>query len=876
VCPDNETLLAFIQGQPGTGGQQIEAHLAACSGCAEVAIWAAAHLVNSREARPAPPRAQLASGSRVGRYQILDMIGRGGMGQVYAAYHPDLDRKIALKVVDGDGEADPQRQRMLLREAQIIARLNHPNIVTVHDAGIVGDRVYVAMEFIDGQTIAAWLDDGKRSWREAVEVFLAAGRGLAAAHAADVVHRDFKPQNVMIGNDGRVRVADFGLARPLKQPAEMGSPTNSVQATESLLSTTIGVVVGTPAYMAPEQLRGGKADARSDQFSFCVALHEAIHGVRPGTGAGSSSRGRGAPAWLKAVIRRGLEVDPEQRFASMHQLLRTLERGRSRLRRNVAAVAASVLLLIAAISVGRASSQRQFSCEPPRRRMAAIWSADESAGSPRGALHARFLASGLSDGGGIWRRLATVLDDRLNAWSGMYREACEATHVRGEQSPTVLDLRMTCLNDALSETRAYTSALQSADAETLSRAVPGALALAGVQRCADVASLRLQVPLPTDPAVRLEVEKLQERLKEAHVLLSLDHPSDAERRLTAIVREARALPYRPALGQALVDLSLAQGRLVKLDEARQTSVEALAVAESARDDLTAVVAADGLCFTATSEGQYGEAERWLTFGEAVIERLHAGGSLVASWILNERGNLHYRRGEFSAAEAAYQRSLDLKRKLLGPLHPDVGVTLSNLALALEELDRLTDAWAAVHTALAIQESQGEGPSVMFANNLVIEAETLHKQGRLDDAQRDIDRASRVDEAQPYKVERLTAEILELRGELLIDRHRPAEAMQLLKRAKALQAHVHDQDPIALAEANAAMGRAIAAAHGNARRARDLAFGACQVFERSGYESRKRSLISWFDQLDGPHARGARSCDDLRPLSSPTGRTLSAG
>src|SRR5262245_35141530 len=163
---------------------------------------------------------ELQPGARVGRYQILGGLGRGGMGEVYAAYHPDLDRRIALKVVQGGGGNSTERRARLLREARAIARLSHPNVVSVYDAGTVGDRVYIAMEFVEGQTVDAWLQSKPRSWREVLDVFIAAGRGLAAAHTAGIIHRDFKPQNVMIGRDGAVRVMDFGLARMAEEPAD--------------------------------------------------------------------------------------------------------------------------------------------------------------------------------------------------------------------------------------------------------------------------------------------------------------------------------------------------------------------------------------------------------------------------------------------------------------------------------------------------------------------------------------------------------------------------------------------------------------------------------------------------------------------------------
>ncbi|HTM19495.1 MAG TPA: serine/threonine-protein kinase, partial [Kofleriaceae bacterium] len=203
--------------------------------------------------------AALAAGSKVGRYVVLELIGGGGMGMIYKAYDPQLDRAVALKLMrPAAAESDPDASNRVLREAQSLAKLQHPNIVAVHDAGLFGDQVFAAMEYVAGDTVSRWLKVEPRSAEEIVDVFRAAGRGLAAAHAAGLVHRDFKPDNVIVGTDGRVRVLDFGLARPAGDAAA-GGPS-----------------AGTPAYMAPEQHDHRVADARSDQYSFCVALYEAV------------------------------------------------------------------------------------------------------------------------------------------------------------------------------------------------------------------------------------------------------------------------------------------------------------------------------------------------------------------------------------------------------------------------------------------------------------------------------------------------------------------------------------------------------------------------------------------------------------------------
>src|SRR4051812_10268762 len=242
---------------------------------------------------PQPPRQPgepLPRGSAVGRYVVLERIGSGGMGVVYAAYDPELDRKVALKLLRPDraGAAGEAALR-LQRGAQAIARLSDPHVVAVYDAGTFGDQVFVAMELMEGRTLRQWLGEGKRGWREIVDVFVAAGRGLAAAHAAGLVHRDFKPDNVLLGTDGRVKVADFGLARPVGDADPGGGEAALMESPGSrgLLATPLtewGVAMGTPAYMAPEQLRGERADARSDQFSFCVALWEALYGRKPFAG----------------------------------------------------------------------------------------------------------------------------------------------------------------------------------------------------------------------------------------------------------------------------------------------------------------------------------------------------------------------------------------------------------------------------------------------------------------------------------------------------------------------------------------------------------------------------------------------------------------
>ncbi|HEY0993040.1 MAG TPA: serine/threonine-protein kinase, partial [Kofleriaceae bacterium] len=300
---------------------------------------------------PAPD--ELVAGRRVARYVLLERIGQGGMGVVWAAHDPELDRKVAVKLVHAHKASERARGR-LLREAQAMAKLSHPAVVPVFDVGAVGDQLFIAMELVDGVTLRHAL--ASASPGAALAMFVAAGRGLAAAHDAGIVHRDFKPENVMVGRDRRVRVTDFGIARL--------AAADDVELTDSITEpwrplTRAGAIVGTPRYMAPEQRRGEPADARSDQFSFCLALWEAVLGTLPhlhpaqirpslgstvtaqpscpvppdsgsassldppGDAAGASdapaarASSRRSPAWLRRILTRGLASDPAERWPSM-------------------------------------------------------------------------------------------------------------------------------------------------------------------------------------------------------------------------------------------------------------------------------------------------------------------------------------------------------------------------------------------------------------------------------------------------------------------------------------------------------------------------------------------------------------------------------
>jgi len=379
ACPSADVLTRFVDDALTPEERlSIEGHLDECDDCrSTVAMLARAasaerrspgDLLTERSVPPEalddtalaptsglierPSRRHLESGAKVGRYVIGERLGMGGMGVVYAARDPDLDREVAIKVLRSDlSRTDRDAARRIAREAQAMARISHPNVVNVHDVGTIGDQVFIAMERINGKTLRAWLAATPRTVAEILEMFIAAGRGLIAAHDAGIVHRDFKPDNVLVGDDGRARVTDFGLAYDRRLDESDAATNSSEGATRP--------IVGTPAYMAPEQHAGGNADPRTDQFSFAVSLYEALYGRRPFSGTTREeladavvdgrvdpAPGSRVPASLRAIVLRALATKPGDRFATMADLLRALGRDRGRRPRRVAITALMLLALV--------------------------------------------------------------------------------------------------------------------------------------------------------------------------------------------------------------------------------------------------------------------------------------------------------------------------------------------------------------------------------------------------------------------------------------------------------------------------------------------------------------------------------------------------
>jgi eukaryotic-like serine/threonine-protein kinase len=856
-CLEESIVLAFLGGRlPRDDRSGVESHVAICSACADLVTWTAADQASvtrlpGHEGRPFV--GELHPGARIGRYQILGALGRGGMGEVYAAYHPDLDRRIAVKVVQGSGGSADERRGRLLREARAIARLSHPNVITVHDAGTFGDRVFIAMELVDGWTIEQWLRAEPRSWQQVLDVFVAAGRGLAAAHAAGVVHRDFKPQNVMIAKDGAVRVTDFGLARLQEEDGRDRPTAHDDESTVSLGPITkTGALVGTPAYMSPEQTRREAIDARSDQFSFCVALYEALFGKRPAipgadataiaSGASSPLAPGSVPGWLRSIVARGAAVDREQRYRSMVVLIAALERGRTRVRRRLSVVAAAVALLVVSAGSWRIARGNRFVCAVPDEHLASAWSTNE-ADARRQSIHHAFAASGRATAETSWERVSKVFDQYVTAWRAMYMQTCEATHVRGEQSAEVLDLRMSCLNDHLDQVRALTAALATGTDNAVSHAVAAAQDLTPVSRCADVALLRSAVPLPRDEKTLREVKRLRRAVAELQALVDIGAFGELLRRSAAIRPAIEAIGYTPLLGEFLYLVGISETEIDSdATKGERTLRDALVVAEASRDDLTAATIATNLVYVVGyRQGHRTEAEFWARLGCAMLDRLGGDHSRLRAWADQGLGAALVRIGDFDGARVLLERSASLKEHSLGSEHPDFAISLTGLAYVLVRGGRPQNALAPATRAVEIIRKNGDPEASNLGRAYSNLGEVFNALGRYQEGQDAFENALKNLSKNLGAMHPEMAFALHGMGEVRLAQGSPASAARFFEEALRVRSQPQS-DPTLAAESQFGLARALSERH-SPKKARALAMEALTTYRR---EKRKeqRAVEAW--------------------------------
>ncbi len=806
-CPDEGELRDYVANRIGpTRAAVVRQHARGCTRCAvrlglhpepqgtgeELSTLGMDPL---QEPLPAP----LSRGANVGRYLVLEALGRGGMGVIYAGYDPELHRRVALKLLQvfrtapADGPAAQQR---LLREAQALARLSHPNVIAVFDVGTYGDRVFIAMELVEGRSLRALMRT-PTPWREAVRLFRQAGEGLSAAHKAGLVHRDFKPDNVLVGGDGRVRVMDFGLARQTAPAGEQEVDTGELpfvaspptQAEDALGTplTQAGVVIGTPPYMAPEQLVLKVSDPRSDQFSFCVSLYEMLYGERPFPPQPQPTLNPAdwpvrppppyakVPAKLRKLLLRGLSVDPAQRFPSMEALLAQLQADPAVPRRRaVAALGALAFTAAVAAGVGQTAGRRQALCRGGGARMAGVWDEDR-----RGAVKAAF-----AGGESAFQTVSAVLDRYAQAWVAQYQETCEATRIRGEQSDEVLGLRMECLDRRLSELGALTHLFASADEALVGQSGKAAHALTPLETCRQVQALRETVRLPEEPFRREQVKGLREQLARAKALADGARYADALALAKALAPQARELRFRPVEGELLELMGEIHDKRAEVKEAARALEDAAFAAEAGHDDTLKALAAARRVRVAMLEDEPAVAESWANLARATLERL-GGNAIIESYVESALGGLAFKAGRYDEALARFRKALALREKGLGPMHPDVAGAHNNVANALVRSARFSEARAEAMAALEITETSLGPEHVDVTGPLHLLSVLSAELGLPEDQERFARRGLAITEKVLGREHVETFRALEELGDALLDRGKSSEGLPMLDRALAL-------------------------------------------------------------------------------------------
>jgi tRNA A-37 threonylcarbamoyl transferase component Bud32/tetratricopeptide (TPR) repeat protein len=806
----------------------------------------------------------LPPGTMLGRYVLVSRLGAGGAGLVYAAFDPELGRRVAIKLLRdqtaiGESSSTAGRAR-LLREAQAMARVTHPNVMPIYDVGVFRERVFLAMELVEGGTLRDWLRQ-PRTRREILDVLAAAGRGLAAAHAAELVHRDFKPDNVLIGKDGSVRVTDFGLVRSaavLSDESVNASVNVSVNANANVdvdvdvnasanafdaPLTEVNTVMGTPPYMAPEQHLAHATDARTDQFSYCVTLHEALYGIRPFPGRTPEEleeqacngrvvdppAQRRVPTWLRQLILRGLSPSPAARFPSMNALLDALADDPAIRRRRWLAALAMLAAVVGMVTGGWAWVRHQTRrCRGVQSRLVGAWDA-----AVRSQVALGLAKAGVPSPEVLVRAVSATLDAYAREWTDMHVDACEAARVRGEQTEAVLDLRMACLDDRLHELRALTTLFSSADAGVARKSVEAAAALSPVRTCGDVAALSAPLPPPRDRASASHVEALREKMAQTRALLHAGRYQDGLRAATPIVDEATPLRYPPLEAEA----KLLRGQLLaeagRHAEAETALADAYVTAYAGRHD---AVAAEAAIWEIWVESYWlvhmAEGHRWARFAEAAIRRLGENEGLEAQrlWrdaqvymqegnptaalanarralVLGEKafgprspmaGFLHRAVGSAYAAaedwaheEAEDRIALGILEETLGPDHNEVGGTLQNLALSIGgQQGRLAESATLHQRALAVLESSLGPDHPRIAIELQNLGDLLRRQGKWADALAAYRRALAINDQHFSPDYPESTWVLHGIGRAHLGLDKPGEAIPWFERSLALARKAH--------------------------------------------------------------------------------------
>jgi len=700
-------------------------------------------------------RSRVSSGARtrLGRYLLLRLLGEGGMGVVFLAYDEELDRRVAIKILNVDASGGTMGRSRIRREAQALAKVSHPNIVQIYEVGEEDGQIYLAMELVDGDNLRVWQDASSRSWREVLARWLEVGRGLAAAHKAGLIHRDLKPDNAILGRDGRVRVVDFGLARSgdLPELVEHG-PAEALR--DDAVLTVAGTLIGTPAYMAPEQHLRMQVDHRADVFAFCVSLYEGLYRERPFAGHGvalatavvgghvrEAPRGSKVPQRLRRVLLRGLRVEVGERWQDMDALLAALADDPAQRWRRIAGVGALVLGAAAAGNLLQAEPiDEPPACAEAGASIAAIW----NDGRAR-AIGAALGATGLPHAADTWTRAHSLIDAQVGALRTASVAACEDTHLHRRQSPALLASRLACLHERERELAALLTSLAIGGEAAVDHAIEASAGLTPLSKCSAEAVLRDRVAPPADPALAAAVEELRDELARIKATADAGRPGEAAAAIDAVVARAEASAYLPIQAEAQLRRGLLREASAdsKAAEAALTSAwwAALAsdhdeVALRAAGYLPRVIGAQterqgeamvwiqnahavarrrgltprdelvrlrNLAVLDESAGRYAEASARLDEALTIAEAEYGAASTEVSSVHEALGLVQPQTGEYAAARAHIDRALDITRETHGADHPKLAAILQSKAMMLAATGDNDAADAATLEAIRLTE-----------------------------------------------------------------------------------------------------------------------------------------------------------------------------
>jgi eukaryotic-like serine/threonine-protein kinase len=773
-CLDADTVAALLDGTiPPDERTAVDSHIDSCETCRRWIADAARGLsargtggdaLSEQETERPARHVMLEPGAKVGRYVVEDFLGAGAMGVVYAARDPQLDRTIALKVV-ATGSA---RAARLVREAQAMARVTHPNVIPVHDAGQDGGLVFIAMQRVDGVPLRQYLRE-RRSARETLRLVCGAGRGLAAAHAAGIVHRDFKPDNVLVDAAGVAKVGDFGLAAIAEDAGAGGS--DEVAAP---WQTADGAIVGTPAYMAPEVKAGARADAKADQYSFALTVDEAL--------------GARQPRRVRRAIEQARAAAPAARFPSVEALVRALER------RPIVVPALAAAALVAAVAWlawPRTSDAAAAACDDePRTELQRVMGPFQTAALRN---HVASLAPKA-------RRDGQLAVDRLEnyaaSWQAMRESTCRATRVTGEQPQTIYQNRMACLDARLGEMRIVRDSLQQIDDAHADAATRLWFMLGDLEQCT-----KGDKPFGPDEVA------LRTKLAEIHVQLELGYFDKVEPMLDALLVQARQARLPAVEAAVLLSRSTLLARM-RRPGAQEGFHEALKIAERIGDNEERVDALNALfADVAIDPTRDSEAQLLLRLINDGLAALPGKQAKRRAIMLANSGNFYEDKHDFPAALRAFEEAQQLYTAEVGPLHPytimtresqaHVEATATNYdrALALQEAV-LHDLHAAYgdSSPLLVEAELGLGVYQAFAQHN-------------DDAGVTFRRALAIAEKVYGPKHPAVADVLRKIGFYELDYH-PAIARDAFQRAIALAgATGHAQDSPELAPLYAGLGQA---------------------------------------------------------------------